>query len=133
MISKGEALTDSIQAVRSQMVAAQQDAQAQYDSIAGPQGDIAQAATQLAGLNKSIASYLTNGDSPNDLMDARDKLLDQLSGYGQISVQQLPVGLDERLVRRRLDRHDVPDRGRPDRLLERPDGRLEPERSSSAA
>jgi flagellar hook-associated protein 1 FlgK len=92
VISKGEALTDSIQSVRSQMVAAQQDAQTQYDSLTGPQGDIAQAATQLAGLNKSIASFLTNGDSPNDLMDARDKLLDQLSGYGQISVQTLPSG-----------------------------------------
>jgi flagellar hook-associated protein 1 len=92
VISKGEALTDSIHSVRAQMIAAQQDAQAQYDSLTGPQGDIAQAATQLAGLNKSIASYLTNGDSPNDLMDARDKLLDQLSGYGQISVAQLPSG-----------------------------------------
>jgi flagellar hook-associated protein 1 len=92
VISKGSALTDALQSVRSQMVSAQQDAQGQYDSITGPQGDIAQAATQLAGLNKSIASYLTNGDSPNDLMDARDKLLDQLSGYGQLSVQQLPSG-----------------------------------------
>ncbi len=92
LISSGEALTDSIQSVRSQMLAAQQDAQGQYDSITGPQGDIAQAATQLASLNKSIASYMTNGDSPNDLMDARDKLLDQLSGYGQISVEQLPSG-----------------------------------------
>ena len=92
VVSAGSALTDSIQSVRSQMVAAQQDAQSQYDSITGPQGDIAQAATQLAGLNKSIATFLTNGDSPNDLMDARDKLLDQLSGYGQISVQQLPSG-----------------------------------------
>ena len=92
VIAKGAALTDSIQSVRSQMVAAQQDAQGQYDSITGPQGDIAQAATQLAGLNKSIASFLTNGDAPNDLMDARDKLLDQLSGYGQISVEPLPSG-----------------------------------------
>jgi flagellar hook-associated protein 1 FlgK len=92
VVSAGSALTDSLQSVRSQMVAAQQDAQSQYDSLTGPSGDIAQAATQLAGLNKSIASYLTNGDSPNDLMDARDKLLDQLSGYGQISVQQLPSG-----------------------------------------
>jgi flagellar hook-associated protein 1 FlgK len=92
VISKGEALTDSIHAVRAQMVAAQQDAQSQYDSITGPTGDIAQAATQLAGLNKQIATFMTNGDSPNDLMDARDKLLDQLSGYGQISVQQLPSG-----------------------------------------
>jgi flagellar hook-associated protein 1 FlgK len=74
------------------MVAAQADAQSQYDSITGPQGDIAQVATELAGLNKSIASYLVNGDSPNDLMDRRDQLLDQLSGYGQISVQQLSSG-----------------------------------------
>ena len=73
------------------MVAAQQDAQAQYDSITGPGGDIAKAATELAGLNKSIASFLTNGDSPNDLMDRRDKLLDQLSGYGQISVETAAV------------------------------------------
>jgi flagellar hook-associated protein 1 len=92
LVSSGEALTDSVQSVRSQMVAAQQGAQSQYDSITGPQGDIAQAAKQLAALNTSIAAYLTNGDSPNDLMDARDKLLDQLSGYGQISVQQLSSG-----------------------------------------
>jgi flagellar hook-associated protein 1 len=76
LVSSGEALTDSIHAVRSQMVAAQADAQTQYDSIAGPRGDIAQVATELAGLNKSIASFLVNGDSPNDLMDRRDQLLD---------------------------------------------------------
>jgi flagellar hook-associated protein 1 FlgK len=92
LVSSGQALTDSIRAVRSQMVAAQTDAQTQYDSIAGPQGDIAQVATELAGLNKSIASDLVDGDSPNDLMDRRDQLLDQLSGYGQISVQQLASG-----------------------------------------
>jgi flagellar hook-associated protein 1 len=92
VVSAGQRLTDSIQSVRSQMVAAQTDAQAQYDSIAGAGGDISQVASELAGLNKSIASYLVNGDSPNDLMDRRDQLLDKLSGYGQISVQTLPTG-----------------------------------------
>jgi flagellar hook-associated protein 1 FlgK len=92
LVSSGQALTDSIHSVRSQMVAAQADARSQYDSITGPQGDIAQVATELAGLNKSIASFLVNGDSPNDLMDRRDQLLDQLSGYGQISVEPLPSG-----------------------------------------
>ena len=38
VISKGEAVADALQSVRSQMVAAQQDAQGQYDSITGPQG-----------------------------------------------------------------------------------------------
>jgi flagellar hook-associated protein 1 len=92
VVSAGQALTDSIRSVRSQMVSAQADAQSQYDSIAGPGGDISQVASELAGLNKSIASYLVNGDSPNDLMDRRDQLLDKLSGYGQISVQTLPTG-----------------------------------------
>jgi flagellar hook-associated protein 1 FlgK len=92
LVSSGQALTDSIRSVRSQMVAAQADAQSQYDSITGPQGDISQAATELARLNKSIAASLVDGDSPNDLMDRRDQLLDQLSGYGQVSVQQLPSG-----------------------------------------
>jgi flagellar hook-associated protein 1 FlgK len=92
VVSAGQKLTDAIQSVRSQMVAAQTDAQAQYDSITGAGGDISQAASELAGLNKSIASYLVNGDSPNDLMDRRDQLLDKLSGYGQISVQTLPSG-----------------------------------------
>jgi len=92
VVSAGQKLTDAIHAVRSQLVAAQADAQSQYDSITGPGGDIAQTANELAGLNKSIASYLTNGDSPNDLLDRRDQLLDKLSGYGQISVQTLPTG-----------------------------------------
>jgi flagellar hook-associated protein 1 len=92
LVSSGQALTDSITSVRSQMVTAQTDAQSQYDSISGPAGDVSQVATELAGLNKSIASFLVNGDSPNDLLDRRDVLLDKLSGYGQISVQTLPTG-----------------------------------------
>ena len=35
---------------------------------------------------------MINGDHPNDLMDRRDLLLDQLSQYGQISVEQLDGG-----------------------------------------
>src|SRR4051794_30299435 len=92
LVGQAQSLTDSIQSVRSQLVSAQGAAQDQYDSITGTRGDIAQAATELAGLNKSIASFLVNGDAPNDLMDRRDMLLDQLSGYGQISVEKLDSG-----------------------------------------
>ena len=91
-MQKTGALTDAIHTVRSQMVAAQETAQGQYDSIAGPGGEVEKIANELAGLNKTISSYLQNGDSPNDLMDRRDLLLDQLSGYGQISVEQLDGG-----------------------------------------
>jgi flagellar hook-associated protein 1 FlgK len=92
LVGQAQSLTDSVQSVRSQLVSAQGAAQDQYDSITGTGGDIAQAATELAGLNKSISSFLVNGDAPNDLMDRRDMLLDQLSGYGQISVEKLDSG-----------------------------------------
>jgi flagellar hook-associated protein 1 len=92
LVAKGQALTDSLQSVRTQMVNAKTTAAAQYDSIAGPGGQVAQDATEIAGLNKQIALLTGNGQPPNDLMDRRDQLLDQLSGYGQISVEQLPSG-----------------------------------------
>src|SRR3954462_7887816 len=92
LIRAGARLPDSIQAVRAQMVTAQQAAQQQYGTITGPGGDVAQAASELARLNKTISGFLTAGDPPNDLLDRRDQLLDQLSGYGQISVDSLATG-----------------------------------------
>ena len=64
----------------------------QYTAIAGAGGEVSKIATELAGLNQTISSFLSNGDSPNDLLDRRDLLLDQLSTYGQISVEQLEGG-----------------------------------------
>jgi flagellar hook-associated protein 1 FlgK len=92
VVQQAGALTDSIHAVRAQMVAAQDAAVGQYNDIAAVGGQVSKIAAELAGLNTSIKSFLTNGDSPNDLMDRRDLLLDQLSTYGQISVEQLDGG-----------------------------------------
>ncbi len=92
LVQASNGLTDSIKSVRSQMVAAQQGANDQYAAIAGPGGEIAKVAQELAGLNNTIAKSVINGDMPNDLMDRRDLLLDQLSGYGQISVESLASG-----------------------------------------
>jgi flagellar hook-associated protein 1 FlgK len=92
LVQQAGALTDTIQSVRSQMVAAQDAANGQYAQIAGPGGDVEKISTELAGLNKTISSFISNGDSPNDLMDRRDTLIDQLSQYGQVSVDQLNGG-----------------------------------------
>jgi flagellar hook-associated protein 1 FlgK len=92
LVQQAGALTDSIHSVRSQMAAAQSAATGQYNQIAGAGGDVQKIATELAGLNKTISSFLSNGDSPNDLMDRRDLLIDQLSQYGQVSVDQLQGG-----------------------------------------
>jgi flagellar hook-associated protein 1 FlgK len=92
VVQKAGELSDSVASIRSQMVAAQQAAQGQYDSITGPGGDVAQISSELAGLNKTISSFISNGDAPNDLMDRRDVLLDKLSTFGQVSVEQLDSG-----------------------------------------
>jgi flagellar hook-associated protein 1 FlgK len=98
LVEQGSALADSLQGVRSQMTAAQGDAAAQYADLTRPAsagdagGDIAQIATELAGLNKTISGFTTAGDAPNDLLDRRDVLLDKLSGYGQVSVDNLTTG-----------------------------------------
>jgi flagellar hook-associated protein 1 FlgK len=50
-------------------------------------------AREIAQLNDSISRYITTGDIPNDLLDRRDLLLDDLSEFGQISVTEQPNGM----------------------------------------
>ncbi len=46
-------------------------------------------AKQIAELNLKISSYEVGGiESPNDLRDARDQLLDELSAYGRITYKE---------------------------------------------
>jgi flagellar hook-associated protein 1 FlgK len=92
VVQQANALTDSIHSVRSQMVDAQTSAMSQYSEIAGAGGEVSKLASELAGLNKTISAFMGNGDSPNDLLDRRDLVLDKLSGFGQISVEQLATG-----------------------------------------
>jgi flagellar hook-associated protein 1 FlgK len=55
------------------------------------QGPIKPIATELASLNQQINTAQSAGVSPNDLLDRRDLLLDQLSAYGQVSVTPDPT------------------------------------------
>ena len=92
LIQKSNGLADSIQSVRAQMVAAQERAQGQYTAITGPGGEVEKVATELAELNKVISQSMAMNESPNDLLDRRDLLIDKLSGYGQVSVENLDNG-----------------------------------------
>jgi flagellar hook-associated protein 1 FlgK len=93
VVEAGASLADSFQSVRSQIAVVQGQTYAQYADLARPAsgtdagGDIAQMAKEVADLNDSIKRFITVGDVPNDLLDRRDQLLDQLSEYGQISVE----------------------------------------------
>src|SRR4051812_43189165 len=92
LLQKSASLADAFSAFRSQLVGAQQDAQAEYDDltqsslVTGVPGEIESTAREIANLNDTIMKFTTAGDIPNDLMDKRDMLLDKLAGYGQTSI-----------------------------------------------
>jgi flagellar hook-associated protein 1 FlgK len=87
LVQSAGALTDAFGAQDTQLAAAQQSAQAQLDEITGPNGELSQLATKLGDLNATIKNIVGQGEAPNDLLDTRDKLLDQLSSLGQTSVE----------------------------------------------
>ncbi|HEY7598518.1 MAG TPA: flagellar hook-associated protein FlgK, partial [Candidatus Limnocylindrales bacterium] len=79
-------LTDAFASLSSQISQAATAAQDQLDATTGASGPIAAAAKSLAQLNRAIDAATDAGQSPNDLLDQRDQILDQLSQYGNVSV-----------------------------------------------
>ena len=79
-------LAAGIRTLDGRLAALQQQAAQQSSDLLGPSGVVHSAATELASLNDSIASAAARGESPNDLLDRRDLLLDQLSSLAQVSV-----------------------------------------------
>ncbi|RJP79190.1 MAG: flagellar hook-associated protein FlgK [Candidatus Zixiibacteriota bacterium] len=55
--------------------------------LSGMVGQINQLAGQIASLNTSISTLVGQGVVPNDLMDQRDLLVEQLSGLANVTVQ----------------------------------------------
>jgi flagellar hook-associated protein 1 len=92
LINQGNTLAAAFGTVNTQLATVKSQAASEYASITGAGGDVPTIANQIAQLNQSIKSLVTNGDSPNDLMDRRDLLLDQLSKLGQVSVTDLGNG-----------------------------------------
>jgi flagellar hook-associated protein 1 FlgK len=64
----------------------------EYASITGANGDVRSKADEIAKLNAAIKFAVADGDQPNDLLDRRDNLLDELSGFAQVSVTDLGNG-----------------------------------------
>jgi flagellar hook-associated protein 1 len=93
LVEQASALADAFKTVRGQIDTAKSQAFAEYQDLARPAsagdpgGEVAQIAREIAELNDVIKRYVTVGDMPNDLLDRRDQLLDQLSEFGQISVE----------------------------------------------
>ena len=90
--SAARTLADAFNTLATDIGNAATDAQSEFTQITGATGPIQSAASQLAQLNRAIDTALDGGQSPNDLLDKRDQLLDELSQYGQVSVTQLGNG-----------------------------------------
>jgi flagellar hook-associated protein 1 FlgK len=86
LVQSGKTLADSFSALDSQLSTLQQQASDQYATLTQPGGKVDAIAKELGQLNTSISTAIQAGETPNDLMDRRDQLLDQLSSLGQTSV-----------------------------------------------
>lgn len=95
VVEAGKALSTSIGELNQQLTNAAQVAEGEFTSIAGAGGEVEQKAKEIALLNGAIRSATTSGSEPNDLLDKRDVLLDQLSSLGQVSVTEHADGTVE--------------------------------------
>jgi flagellar hook-associated protein 1 len=92
LVDQAGTLTDSLHGLDSELTDVGTQASAEYSSITGAGGQVAQDALELSNLNNAIKKAVAAGDHPNDLMDKRDQILDDLSSLAQTSVTDLGDG-----------------------------------------
>src|SRR6201996_3901885 len=95
VVEAGKAIETSLSELNQQLTDAAEVAEAQFGALAGEGGEIEAMAHEIALLNGAIRSATTSGSEPNDLMDKRDLLLDELSELGQVSITELEDGTIE--------------------------------------
>jgi flagellar hook-associated protein 1 len=93
VIGTATSLASAFNALDSRLGALATNAQTEYADLTGPNGAVMNAATELQQLNVAIRDAVQGGGSPNDLLDRRDEILDNLSQLGQVSVTDLGNGM----------------------------------------
>ena len=86
LLEQADALTDAFGTVDAQLELVGQQAAGEFAALTAPGGEVEQIGREIAALNTTIKAFVTAGDSPNDLMDQRDLLLDKLSALGTTSI-----------------------------------------------
>ncbi|MET0602717.1 MAG: flagellar hook-associated protein FlgK [Solirubrobacteraceae bacterium] len=95
LVEKAGAVAEAFGIVDSQLKLVGEHAQAEYDALTAAGGEVETTAREIAALNDTIKRFVTAGDTPNDLMDQRDLLLDKLATLGTTSITSLPDGTVE--------------------------------------
>jgi flagellar hook-associated protein 1 FlgK len=94
VVDAGVTLSNTFNGIESQLQTLQGQAASQFTALTAANGPVQQDANQVASLNTQISQAMAGGQpAPNALLDARDKALDDLSKYGNVSVQDQGNGL----------------------------------------
>ncbi len=86
VVSAGQTLAATINAVSSQISTVGQQAGAQYASLTQAGGKVQQDAQTIATLNQQISAQEQSGLTPNNLLDQRDAAIDDLSSLASVKV-----------------------------------------------
>jgi flagellar hook-associated protein 1 len=90
---QGQAVAQQLNTLSGQISTLQSQVTQQFTQLTSAGGQIANDATQIAQLNAQIAQAQTAGVTPNNLLDQRDNLIDDLSQYSNVNVSTQPNGM----------------------------------------
>jgi flagellar hook-associated protein 1 FlgK len=94
VVSAGKQLATTLNQLSGQISTIATQTTQQYTAITGPTGQVQDDANQIAQLNHQIKLSEQAGQSPNDLLDRRDELIDKLSELANVTVTKEPDGTD---------------------------------------
>jgi flagellar hook-associated protein 1 FlgK len=86
LLGTATSLAQTFNSVDTQLSTVRTDAANQLSTLTGATGQVQTDVNQIAALNGQIAQSTAGGNTPNDLLDQRDQLLDGLSAFGSLSV-----------------------------------------------
>jgi flagellar hook-associated protein 1 FlgK len=89
IVEQSQNLIDAFKYVQNQLVSTRSDVDFQIVNSVARINDIGK---EIAKLNEQISLSTSQGQQPNDLLDQRDTLLDELSQYVNIQKVDLPTG-----------------------------------------
>ena len=92
LVEQAKTVASSIADLNTRITTVKTQVTSEYASITGSSGDVKAKADEIAKLNAAIKFAVADGDQPNDLLDRRDVLLDDLSSLAQVSVTDLGNG-----------------------------------------
>jgi flagellar hook-associated protein 1 FlgK len=94
VVEAGKQLASTINQLSTQLTTLSSQATEQFNSLAGPGGEVEGFANQVAELNSQIKLSEEAGQQPNEMLDRRDLLLDKLSSLANVTVTEQPDHTD---------------------------------------